>query len=238
MSQISIVCAFLVGLLLLPALHVANVLLGLLVRRSLRNRLRRLSKGHLVLTYDDGPGERLQSRLLKLFAEQQAHATFYLLGLRAEGRGERVQELLEQGHEVGSHAFAHIDAIAAAPWTVRVDHDHAKMAFANLGLRPTSYRPPYGRMTWTGFRRLDAESLPVAMWTHASGDTYRRRPSVNEVVDAVARDGGGVVLLHSHDRTNDAACEDFVLKVTEALLQMAKDKGLRITRFCDLIDTK
>ena len=79
------------GILMIPIVLAGLLALHFLPPLVLRwvhtKRLRRRSRGSLVLTFDDGPDEDLTPRLLDLLAAEGVHATFYMVGVRAaEGR--------------------------------------------------------------------------------------------------------------------------------------------------------
>ncbi len=71
----------------------------------------------------------------------------------------------------------------------------------------------------------------MVMWSHDSGDTRRELcESPDAVADRVLEDGGGVVLLHDFDRTQEREeRQRYVLGVTERLLNGARSRGLTIT---------
>ena len=224
----------LMGIFFLPALHMANVLAGFWVRRRLRHDLIRRARGRLVLTYDDGPSVGLDPRILEVLAKHQARATFFLLGLCAQGRTEAITRLTSLGHEIASHGFAHIRATTFPPWSVRQDQVHAIRVFSDLDVDVQSYRPPYGRMTASQYWFLRKNGLAPVFWTHDSGDTAGSLPNPAEVVDSVERDGGGVVLIHSHDRGKARERESYVLQVTEMLLEMAARLDLKVVTSSEL----
>lgn len=51
---------------------------------------------------------RQTDRLLSLLERHNAHATFFVLGLTAEQHPALVRRLVEAGHEIASHGFAHL----------------------------------------------------------------------------------------------------------------------------------
>jgi hypothetical protein len=90
------------------------------------------------------------------------------------------------------------------------------------------YRPPYGKTTlatWWAARRRHAR---LAWWTVDSGDTHAVLPAPQTIVEAVRRDGGGVVLMHDFDRSPQtrAARHAHVLNTTAQLLELARAEGL------------
>ncbi len=229
---------FAAGLVLLPMLRIGGIAIGhAVVRPRLRRRLAEASRGSLVLTYDDGPSTRMQTAIVELLRTRGATATFYLLESRAEGQRERVDELVRDGHEIATHSFGHLDAYRVAAKTACADLCNGLAVCAAAGRRAQRFRPPCGRVTVATYLAARNLGLSFDLWTHDSGDTFSTCPSVEEVVRAVDSAGGGVVLLHSHDReTNRADAEAHTLAVTAALLDLAAQRGFAVRRMCDLAE--
>ncbi len=62
------------------------------------------TKGRLVaLSFDDGPNARFTPQVLDLLKQNDAKATFFLIGERAEQNPELVRRILAEGNEVGNH---------------------------------------------------------------------------------------------------------------------------------------
>jgi polysaccharide deacetylase family protein (PEP-CTERM system associated) len=58
-------------------------------------------------------------RLLALFAERGARATFFILGAVAERHPELVREIAAAGHEIGTHGWSHTLVYQMTPETFR-----------------------------------------------------------------------------------------------------------------------
>ncbi len=197
-----------------------------------RAKLRRAAvrSGALVLSYDDGPGMFLTPRVLEVLAECGARATFFLLGMRAERAPETADSVVRAGHEVGCHGQEHVNAWRAWPWRAARDIEVGYQTLARWVAPDAIFRPPCGKMTpltrWQVWRR----GARVGWWTIDSGDTHERLPDPRTVVDAARRDGGGVVLMHDFDRSEETQRErsEYVLTVTRMLLEMSRREGYRV----------
>ncbi len=128
------------------------------------------------------------------------------------------------GHEIGCHSQNHLNAWRNWPWKALKD---VKAGFKSLEQycinQNPPFRPPYGKITLPIWLVIKFRKSCFGWWTYDSGDTHEVLPDVNDVVESVARQGGGVVLLHDFDREGYEAIEreKFVLELTEALLQLA-----------------
>lgn len=85
--------------------------------------LRRKSKklNSLVLTFDDGPGNRLTPAILELLAESKARATFFLLGRNIAGRKGIVRQMDEQRREICSYGCDHLHYWKVTPLRALAD---------------------------------------------------------------------------------------------------------------------
>ncbi len=223
-----------IGIVVAPALHCVNHLLGLVFRARLHRQLRGATRGTLVLSYDDGPSERLHGRILTILAESKVPATFYVLTARTEVMESSLRATAAAGHEVASHGFAHLDARRVSACAIWCDLSTGFRFMERAGFPSRTFRPPFGRVTLTTVLQARREKSALALWTVDSGDTLRVRPSVESIVAQVERDGGGVVLLHSHDRSS-AEAEEFAVLVTRALIEFGKRRGYRFTTCADLL---
>lgn len=187
----------------------------------------------LVLTYDDGPGTQVTPPLMELLGSYRAHATFFMMGRRAEQYPEIVDSLKRAGHDIGVHTYSHLH-----PWKVPAskalaDIDDGYAALARWTPPDALFRPPHGKLTWATWTALRRRNAPLCWWTLDSGDTWAELPSTHAVVEGVARSHGGVVLMHDFDR--DAGRAGFVLETTRRLLDTANDEGLNVMALSGLL---
>jgi len=194
-----------------------------------------LCRGSLVLSFDDGPAPTMTPRVLRLLEQHGAHATFFLLGRRAEQHPDLVRAVVDAGHEVGSHSQTHAHALRSAPWTAARDATRGASTVERLVGARLPFRPPYGKATLG--TRLAIAPRPVGWWTIDSGDTFDPLPDPGQAARALVAAGGGVVLLHDHDREELPDAElrrAFALDVIARLLEAADATGLAVRRLCDL----
>jgi peptidoglycan/xylan/chitin deacetylase (PgdA/CDA1 family) len=219
--------AFAAGALIGPAIRLADIASGGVVHVILRRRLRRAARGAVVLTYDDGPGIDLQPRLLRVLAETGTRATFYVCGMRTSVLPDAIAAILAAGHELGDHGFAHLDASAVNAGALRRDDHQSQTSLRETGATAPTYRPPYGRLTLRAWWRQRRRHRPIVLWTHDAGDLRQGHVEPIAFAEQIARDGGGVVLMHSHDR-RDQRGHEHVLAVTRAIVAVAAREGLPI----------
>jgi len=62
---------------------------------------------YIALTFDDGPDPSATPRLLKILADWNVHATFFLIGNNAQANPDVVRAILAGGHDIGNHSLTH-----------------------------------------------------------------------------------------------------------------------------------
>ena len=69
----------------------------------------------VALTIDDGPDSTTTPQLLKILADNNARATFFLISSNVRGNDTLVQRLVREGHEIGNHFSENEASIALSP---------------------------------------------------------------------------------------------------------------------------
>jgi peptidoglycan-N-acetylglucosamine deacetylase len=183
----------------------------------------------VVLTFDDGPHPRWTPRVLELLAERGAHATFFLMGRKAEQYPEIVRAIVEGGHGVGLHSYEHDRLFALrGEHRVREDIQRGIAALERItGKRPAMFRPPIGHTNPVIARVVDSLDLVVVGWTIAGHDGVARARS--EAVTARVRRhlrDGVIVLLHDAPEHGDR--EPAAVSALPAILDAIFAEGLNV----------
>lgn len=86
-------------------------------------------------------------RLLDLLHDLALPATFFVPGHTVESFPAQVAAILEAGHEVGHHSYAHVDPSGQTFDEERRDMERALSALRGVGVEPTGYRSPSADMS-------------------------------------------------------------------------------------------
>ncbi len=98
----------------------------------------------VALTFDDGPGP-YTDRLLKILADNDAKATFFLIGNKVAANPAGAQRIAEAGMEIGSHTWEHPNMTTIPPADIPGQFSRANDAItAATGRTPSLYRPAGG----------------------------------------------------------------------------------------------
>ena len=152
----------------------------------------------VALTFDDGPDPDSTKKTLDALDAAGAKATFFVIGKKAEAYPETVREILERGHEVALHSYAHdrLFALRGARTWKRDLKKGARVLEEITGSKPKLFRPPIGHTVPHTPRIVRELGLRVIGWDVSARDGIRADPK--EVARRVlegARDGA-IVLLH------------------------------------------
>lgn len=186
----------------------------------------------IALTFDDGPGEYTEE-LINCLVENNAKATFFMLGQNVEAYPEIAKELSDAGMELGNHSYSHPDlvTIGAEAAAQQVSNTDAALKAAT-GFEATVMRPPGG--SFNDFVKA-AIDHPLIIWSIDTRDwATKSEDQTYQVVMDNAQDGS-VVLMHDiHEWSVKAAIRmipDLIAKgfklVTVSELAEAKGKTLQ-----------
>lgn len=146
--------------------------------------------------------ERNVERLLALFAERHAHATFFTLGWVAERYPHLIKTIVAGGHELASHGYGHLRASEQSREEFHQDVRRAKLLLEDLGGTPVQgYRAPsfsighsnpwaFDVLLENGYR-YSSSIYPVKHDHYGMPDAprfpYQPRPGLTEIPVTTAR---------------------------------------------------
>jgi peptidoglycan/xylan/chitin deacetylase (PgdA/CDA1 family) len=146
-----------------------------------------------ALTFDDGPWPESTRQVLRILADNNVKATFYMVGQEVLRRPEIAREVRDAGHAIGNHSWDHPSRPRdATRQVVRTDNEIKKV----LGFAPTTFRPPYGLLKNGMARQAMRDGQPVLLWSADSTDWSR--PGVARIASRVLNQAGpgGIALMH------------------------------------------
>lgn len=118
----------------------------------------------VFVTFDDGPIPEVTPYVLDILAEFNAKATFFCVGANAEKHPDLLERILDEGHAIGNHTWAHENG-----WKTPQFSYLRSIMHADELLNSSLFRPPYGRITK---QQVDAlkKRFTLIMWDVLSGD--------------------------------------------------------------------
>lgn len=155
--------------------------------------------GEVAVTFDDGPCS-YTPRVVDLMGDRVA--TFYAVGVNIQRDPVSLRYAAERGHSIQNHSMRHRDQI-------RLTNDQIVESLAATtaliepiaGVRPGSFRPPYGSTNSRVAATVNGAGYSQALWNGGpsamNADAASIRSSViGQVQGAAHRDEGLVILFH------------------------------------------
>ncbi|MFW5867056.1 MAG: polysaccharide deacetylase family protein [Armatimonadota bacterium] len=180
--------------------------------------------GAVALTFDDGPHPVMTPWILDLLDRYDCRATFFLVGKQAVMYPDLVQEIVDRGHEIGSHSQTHVNLSRLDRLGVEQELVRSRGSIRQAcGRVVTLFRPPGGNYNDEVRRAAAATGFTTVFWTENIGNyPGREGPEIGEKMDLKLANGGIVLLHNGYDETEVALPH---------LLQRLKARGVR----CDTI---
>nr|WP_321406340.1 polysaccharide deacetylase family protein [uncultured Carboxylicivirga sp.] len=153
----------------------------------------------IYLTFDDGPVEKETPWVMNLLNQYQVKATFFCVGENADNNQYLIQELLNNGHSVGNHAYNHLPA-----WKCSRSEYFNNIEKARPFIPGNLFRPPHGQLYPWYMKELKSKFGKVVMWDVLSMD-YDKRLSKEQVLSNVTKNvrNGSVVVFHDSAKAWD-----------------------------------
>jgi peptidoglycan/xylan/chitin deacetylase (PgdA/CDA1 family) len=161
-------------------------------------------RGHVALSFDDGPDASSTPRFLDVLADLGWHATFFMLGEMTRRDPALARAVADAGHEIAVHGDVHGNMLRRTPRHAADDIARAYDSIAGAtGVEPGWFRPPFGISSYASLRVAKRMGMTTVLWT-TWGRDWRREATPESVVADVTRRyvDGGTVLLHDSDCTS------------------------------------
>lgn len=194
------------------------------------------SRGNRVyLTFDDGPNPRATPKILDILAENDALATFFLVGRHAEMFPDLARRVAASGHDLGNHTYDHRKLHWMGPGAVRRELENAHHAIAEAtDVEPRLFRAPHGYRN--PFVAIEAHRLHYTTfgWRGSVFDTARPGPA--EIRRRVAKlwTPGAIVLLHDGDGYDPRGDRSQTVEALPGILSDARGRGLTFGKLSEL----
>ncbi|MDO4336655.1 MAG: polysaccharide deacetylase family protein [Eubacteriales bacterium] len=185
----------------------------------------------IALTFDDGPSS-FTDRLLDCLEENNAKATFFMVGEEIVNFPDEVKRMEELGCELGNHTYSHTDLTeldAAGISDAIGKTDQLLLELAGHGA--TVLRPPYGSVNDTVVATV---GTPMILWSIDTLDweTLDAEKTVDTVLSQV--EDGSIILMHDIYKESVDAAEILIPRLIEegyelvTVHELAEKKGVTL----------
>ena len=187
----------------------------------------------VAVTFDDGPDPNFTPSVLLLLRKNNAKATFFLLGHKVISFPDLAQKMIDEGHEIASHAFEHHPLKGKSYTELKQELDRADASLAPFrGEDPLPLlRPPYGTLSvplliwaWRYRRKIVLWSLDPEDFAALDANGPLRFFNENPVQP------GDIILLH--DQSN------ITIDLLETLLPELRKNGFQMVSVSHLLESQ
>ncbi|WP_408010468.1 polysaccharide deacetylase family protein [Pseudalkalibacillus sp. A8] len=173
-------------------------------------------KKMLALTFDDGPHPIYTPQVLDLLKKYDVKATFFVVAEKAVKHSELIRRMHQEGHTIGIHHYSHTNSWFLTPLATKHEiHETAKIITNLIGIKPSFYRPPYGR--FNVFTMWFARKYSIVLWSAIFQDWKQGTDSKTLQKDLVEQIADGQIYLLHDDGENKGADSDAPEQMIEAL---------------------
>ena len=164
----------------------------------------------IVLTFDDGPDPQYTPEIVKVLAEYDVPATFFMIGSAISRYPDVVRQVSDAGHEIGIHTFTHPDLSDKNERRRSLEMQETQLALAGAtGETSVIFRPPYSstvaaldNANWGVIRDMGERGYLTIVNDLDSRD-WEEDATMSDIAEAVIpEDNAGAILLF-HDGGGD-----------------------------------
>lgn len=184
---------------------------------------------YIALTYDDGPHAKATPALLDVLRENNAKATFFVLGSLIADNGQLIKRMDSEGHELGNHTINHPILTILNRETLRAEIKNASSELSAVtGKAPTLLRPPRAAFNANVQAVARENGLAIALFDIYPNDSmpWNNARDISETIVSEAKDGSIVFLHDTSARSVDA---------TELAIRGLSSRGFRFVTLSELI---
>ena len=153
----------------------------------------------VALTFDDGPSLQYTDEVLAILGDYDAKATFFVTGRETTTNLSEAKRLVEEGHELGNHAYSHRALIFSSPSFIRREIEQTDSAIRRAGYSgEIHFRPPYCKKLFGLPLYLSRTGRKTITWD-IEPESY---PEIAAEADKIAEHvfqrvrPGSIILLH------------------------------------------
>jgi len=141
----------------------------------------------VALTFDDGPNPVTTPLILDLLAENEAKATFFVVGKRLERFPDVVRREAREGHEVANHTYSHLylnSRVNRARLSEELNRTEDRI-YGLTGKHCPWFRPPGGFFNDYVIQTARERGYTMVLWSWHQDTKDWSSPGTRRIVDKV-----------------------------------------------------
>ncbi len=165
----------------------------------------------VALTFDDGPHPKYTLEIIDALKRNNARATFFVVGSRAERYKEVIGNIRENGNEIGNHTYDHKELTKLSGGDITGELGRTTGILEHItGEKPVLTRPTYGSVN-EKVRKYAGS--PLVLWSIDTLDWKTR--DTDKIVHQTMRNvkDGDIILMHDIYKTSAEAAGKILEKL-------------------------
>jgi Predicted xylanase/chitin deacetylase len=190
----------------------------------------------VALTFDDGPDPQRTPAVLASLQKHNVHATFFVVGCRAEKYPELLQQIAAQGHEIANHSYTHSYAAFKSNKTEVFQEELGKtnaIIKSLTGQTPSLFRPPGGYLSDNLVECTKQNQITIAYWSwQQDSKDWKNGNSGTSIANHIIQhiQPGQIILLHDGAENGLQTAQ-----AVDLLLTRLMDEGYQFVTMSELI---
>jgi peptidoglycan/xylan/chitin deacetylase (PgdA/CDA1 family) len=182
----------------------------------------------VALTLDDGPDSTTTPELLKILADNDARATFFLISSHVKGNDTIVARIVREGHEIGNHFSENEASISLSPREFERSFLTADSVLKRFA--PVRWvRPGSGHYNARMVRTFRSHRYQCALGSVYPFDPQIRWPAFSSWVIRQQVRPGAIIILHDNGYKGRNTA-----KTLRSVLPDMKRRGYRVVTLSEL----
>ncbi len=189
------------------------------------------SEPKIALTFDISWGNKTPLPVLDILKANDIRCTFFLSGPWVKQYPEIAKRILEDGHEIGSHGYRHINLSTIGHEEIVSELSKAHEIIKDVtGVEANLIRTPNGDYSNTVIDAIQSQNYKVIQWSLDSLDWMN--PGINTISSRVISKckAGDIILMHASD-----TCKQTDQALPEILKEL-KAKGFEFVKVSELLN--
>ncbi|NLO21923.1 MAG: polysaccharide deacetylase family sporulation protein PdaB [Syntrophomonadaceae bacterium] len=184
----------------------------------------------LALSFDISWGNKTPLPVLEILKENDLRCTFFLSGPWVKEYPEIVQRIKEDGHEIGSHGYRHIDLSNLSKTEIKEEISKTHQIIkAGTGVEAKLIRTPNGDYSNHVIEAIHESGYEAIQWGTDSLDWTN--PGVDSIIDRVCQQAhpGDIILMHASDTCKQTA------EALPVIIKNLKEQGYKMITVSELL---
>ena len=210
---------------------------AILTRRGTIYRVK-TDKKHVVLTFDDGPSPVWTPKILDELKSENIKATFFMIGHHVQKYPEIAKRVVEEGHTVGNHGYAHSVMFYYTPAEIEEEIKYTEHVIKEItGVTTKYFRPPKAWVRKAIKEKIKSMGYETILWSLNSKDwvSFNHKSIVRYISQRVKN--GDILLFHDSGSvaSTEGGSRLQTVKTISLLARTLRDKGFEFTSVEELI---